>query len=223
MDSLLAAEIEVCDFTLESTPNALKAPEVFNPVPHLIADAALAFYNDLPDERRYPFIVVPPNREMPTPSQRVRLRRQAGLPTRRDDYADRELFGYNPTGFSDDEGEGEAPPHPVPEPEPEFQYPLTPPMPAETASASASVTVEAEEVAVEAAVEEPRPKRRKVKGTTKARGRAKPKPLRREGSRPDFVFRNWCFAPLFFFYLFCFAASSPCCTHPTMYTVFSCV
>jgi hypothetical protein len=223
MDSLLAAGIKVRDFALEPTPNALKAPEVFDPVPHLIAldwhlrnphnnygllsgkslfrlvkmgwveladlrgkmhprdDAALAFYNDLPDERRYPF-VVPSGQEIPTPSQRVRLRRQSGLPTRWDDYADREFFGYNPTGFSDDEGEGEAPRHPEPEPEPEleFQYP-TPSVPAETASASASVTVEAEEVAVE----EPKPKRRKGKGTTKARGRAKPKPLRRECSRPE--------------------------------------
>jgi hypothetical protein len=44
---------------------------------------------------------------MPTPSRRVRLLRQAGLPTRRDDVADSKFFGYN----SDDEGEGEAPPH----------------------------------------------------------------------------------------------------------------
>ena len=228
MDNLLAVGIKVRDFALEPTPNALKAPEVFDPVPHLIAldwhlrnphnnygllsgkslfrlvkmgwveladlrgkmhtrdDAALAFYNDLPDERRYPF-VVPPDQEIPTPSQRVRLRRQAGLPTRWDDYADRKFFGYDPTGFSDDEGEGETPPHPEPEPEPEpeFHYPLTLPRPAETASASAPGMVEAEEVAVEAAVEEPRPKRRKVKGTIKARGRPKAKPLRRECSRPE--------------------------------------
>ena len=226
MDSLLAAGIKVRDFALEPMPNALKAPEVFDPVPHLIAldwhlrnphnkygvlsgkslfrlikmgwveladlrgkmhtrdDAALAFYNSLPDERRYPF-VVPPDQEIPTPSQRVRLRRQAGLPTRRGDYADREFFGYDPTGFSDAEGEGETPPHPEPEPEPEFHYPLTLSMPGETASVSAPGVVEADEVAVEAAVEELRPKRRKAKCTTKARGRAKAKSLRRECSRPE--------------------------------------
>jgi hypothetical protein len=120
-----------------------------------------------------------------TPSRRVRLPRQAGLYTRRDHVADSEFFGYNPTGFSDDEGEGEATPHieREPEREPGIQLPLTPPV--ETASASASGDVEAEEAAVEAVVEEPRPKRRKVKGAAKARSRAKPKPLRRESPRPE--------------------------------------
>jgi hypothetical protein len=55
-------------------------------------DAALACY-DFSDEKRYPFIVVPPNQEIPTPSQRVRLHSEAGLPTRRDDIADSEFFG----------------------------------------------------------------------------------------------------------------------------------
>ena len=55
-------------------------------------DPALAYYTDFPDEKRYPFIVMPPNQEILTPSQRVWLRRRAGLPTHRDDYADREFF-----------------------------------------------------------------------------------------------------------------------------------
>ena len=95
---------------------------------------------------------------MPTPSRRVQLSRQAGLSTRRDDFADSELFGYNPTGFSDDEGESTAPPHPEPEPGIETQFRLTPPV--ETALPSASGAVEAEE----AAVEEPRPKTPKGQG-----------------------------------------------------------
>jgi hypothetical protein len=49
---------------------------------------------------------VPPNEPIPTPSQRVRFRRQAGLCSHSDDVPDSEFFGYNPTGFSDDEGEG---------------------------------------------------------------------------------------------------------------------
>ena len=65
---------------------------------------ALAHYNDGPDERRYPFVVASPNEAIPTPSQRVRLRRQAGLATYPDDYPDRFFFGYDPTGYSDDEG-----------------------------------------------------------------------------------------------------------------------
>jgi hypothetical protein len=70
---------------------------------------------------------VPQDESTSTPSQRVRLCRQAGLPTRRDDIADSEFLEYNLTGFSDGESEDEAPPHPEPE------LPLTPPMPAETA------------------------------------------------------------------------------------------
>jgi hypothetical protein len=46
---------------------------------------ALAHYNDKPDERRYPFVVASRNESMPTPSLRVRLRRQAGLATYPDD------------------------------------------------------------------------------------------------------------------------------------------
>ena len=37
---------------------------------------ALAQYNDRPDEQRYPFIVVPPNQSISTPSQRGRAARQ---------------------------------------------------------------------------------------------------------------------------------------------------
>ena len=105
------------DFAYEVTPNASKTPEVFDPVPCLIAAnwqvhnphknvgllspkglfrlikigllslvdvrmnlypheyTALAQYNDRPDKQRYPFIIVPPNQLIPTPSQRVKLRR----------------------------------------------------------------------------------------------------------------------------------------------------
>ena len=71
---------------------------------------ALARYNDRPEEGRYPFIVVPPDQSIPTPSQRVKLRRQASLCSHPDDVPDSEFFGYNPTGLSDDEGEGDASP-----------------------------------------------------------------------------------------------------------------
>ncbi len=42
---------------------------------------------------------------IPAPSQRVRLCRQAGLSTYPDDYPNKEFFGYEPTGYSEDEGE----------------------------------------------------------------------------------------------------------------------
>jgi hypothetical protein len=198
-------------------PNSSKAPEVFDPVPCLIAadwhmrnpdknhgllspkalfrlikmgwltltdirrhfnpcyHVALAHYNDKPDEQRYPFVVASQNETMPTPSQRVRLRRQAGLATYPDDRPDKEFFGYDPTGYSDDEGEGGPLPRRAP----------TPPVPAETTSASAQGVVEAEAEAAAVVVEERKPKRRKVKGTNKARSRTKPNPLRRERSRPE--------------------------------------
>jgi hypothetical protein len=222
MEALRAAGIKVRDFAYEPTPNSSKAPEVFDPVPSLIAAdwhmrnpeknygllspkglfrlikmgwlsvadvrlnlhpreyAALAQYNDRPDEQRYPFVVVPPGQPIPTPSQRVRLRRQAGLCSHPDDVPDSEFFGYDPTGFSDDEGEeGEGGPSSRP-----HRHLPTPSTPMETsASASALSGVAVEEA--EVLVEEPKPKRRKVKGTAKARGRAKPKPLRRECSRPE--------------------------------------
>ena len=136
--------------------------------------AALAQYNDRPDKQRYCFIVVPPDQSIPTPSERVRLRRQAGLCSHREDVLDREFFGYSPTGFSDDEGDGEEGPCPR-------RRSPTPSMPAETVSASSGVAVEEAEVVVE----EPKRKRRRVKGTDKARSRAKPKPLRRACSRPE--------------------------------------
>ena len=198
MESLLAAGIKVRDFAYEPMPNSSKAPEVFDPVPCLIAADwhmrnphknfgllspkglsrlikmgwfSLAKYNDRPDEGRYPFIVVPPNQSIPTPSQRVKLRRQAGLSSHPDDVLDSKFFGYNPSGSSDDEGEGDTSPRHSP----------TPPMSAETASGSESESVEAEV----AAVEGPKSKRRRVKGAAKTRSRAKPKPLRREYSRPE--------------------------------------
>jgi hypothetical protein len=217
LETLRAAGIKVRDFAYEPMPNSSKAPEIFDPVPCLIAAdwhmrnpdknhgllspkalfrlikmgwltladirryfdpyeyVALAHYNDKPDEQRYPFVVASHNESIPTPSQRVRLRRQAGLATYPNDYPDKVFFGYNPTGYSDDEGEREGgyPPPRAP----------TPPVPAETTSAVVEAEDEAGEVVV---VEEaPKPKRRKVKGATKTRSRAKPKPLRRECSRPE--------------------------------------
>ena len=101
METLRAAGIKVRDFAYEPMPNSSKAPEVFDPVPSLIAAdwhmrnpeknygllspkglfrlikmgwltvtdvrlnlhpreyAALAQYNDRPDEQRYPFVVIP--------------------------------------------------------------------------------------------------------------------------------------------------------------------
>jgi hypothetical protein len=50
-----------------------------------------ACYNDLPDERRYPF-VVPAHEHMPTPSQRVQMRRKAGLTIHWDDHPDSLFF-----------------------------------------------------------------------------------------------------------------------------------
>ena len=218
-DTLRAAGIKVRDFAHEPTPNSSKAPEIFDPVPCLIAAdwhmrnpdknhgllspkalfrllkmgwltltdvrryfdpyayVALAHYNDKPDEQRYPFVVVSQNESIPTPSRRVRLRRQAGLATYPDDYPDKKFFGYNPTGYSDDEGEGERGPLAPPSRAP------TPPVPAEATSVSVVEAEPAEAVVV--VVEEPKPKRRKAKGTTKTRSRAKPKPLRRERSRPE--------------------------------------
>ena len=225
METLRAAGIKVRDFAYEPTPNSSKAPEVFDPVPCLIAAdwhmrnpeknhgllspkalfrlikmgwltlkdirryfnpyeyVALAHYNDKPDDQRYPFVVGSQNKSMPTPSQRVRLRRQAGLATYPDDYPDKAFFGYDPTGYSDDEGEGAGagegnggPPHRVP----------TLPVLAETTTlASTSQVTEAEAGAEAVVVEEPKPKRRKGKGTTKTRNRTKPKALRRECSRPE--------------------------------------
>ena len=67
-------------------------------------------YNDLPDERRYPF-VVPANERMPTPSRRLRMRRKAGLTIHWDDFPDNKFLGYDP-GCSDDEDEDAPPPSP---------------------------------------------------------------------------------------------------------------
>ena len=94
---------------------------------------ALAQYNDRLEERRHPFVVVPLNQSIPTPSQCAQLRRQAGLCSHPDDVPDSEFFGYNPSGSSDDEGAGEAPPRHSP----------TPHTSSETASGSGSVEAEA--------------------------------------------------------------------------------
>ncbi|KAI9463782.1 hypothetical protein F5148DRAFT_194916 [Russula earlei] len=133
IEGLRAAGIKVRDFAYEPMPNSCKAPEVFDPVPSLIAAdwhmrnprenhglltakglfrlikigwlsladirkhvhprayTAVAQYNERPDEQRYPF-VVPQNATMPTPSQRVRMRRKAGLRTHPDDLPDGDFF-----------------------------------------------------------------------------------------------------------------------------------
>jgi hypothetical protein len=64
--------------------------------------SALAQYSERPEEERYPFVMMP-NERMPTPSQRVRMRRNAGFQSHPDDLPDREFFGYDPTGHSDEE------------------------------------------------------------------------------------------------------------------------
>src|SRR6266702_6168442 len=184
--ALQAEGIKVRDFAHEPQPSASKAPEVFDPLPSLIATdwhmrnpeknhgvlsgkalfrliklgwlsmgevakrvhvreySALAQYSDRPDEERYPFVVAPSD-PIPTPSQRGRMRRNAGFRSHPDDLPDREFFGYDPTGHSDEE---------------------KPPVQPETEEAG-----------------EPKVKRRKL------RSRAKPlrrtKPLRKECSRPE--------------------------------------
>ncbi|KAI0268040.1 hypothetical protein BGY98DRAFT_938313 [Russula aff. rugulosa BPL654] len=157
IETLRAAGTKVRDFAYEPIPNSNKAQEGFDPMGWLtLTDVrryfnpydyvALAHYNDKPDEQRYPFVVASQNETIPTPSQRVRLRRQAGLATYPDDFPDKEFFGYNPTGYSDDEGEERG-----------------------------KEVLAAEAVAEAVVVEEPKLRRRKVKGMTKTRGRAKPK------------------------------------------------
>jgi len=193
--------------------NACKAPEVFDPVPSIIAAdwhmrnphknyglltlkglfrlvkiswltlpevgrhfgpvefAMLKEYNDLPDERRYPF-VVPAQEHMATPSQRMRMRRKAGLTIHWDDHSDSLFFGYNPTGCSDDEDDPPSPPH-VPgcaaAVEAEGETPRS--------GSRASAVPENEPEPAES-----KTKRRKVRGTMKTRSWGKP--LRREFSRP---------------------------------------
>jgi hypothetical protein len=82
---------------------------------HVREYTALAQYSDRPDEERYPFVA--PAEPMPTPSQRVR--RNAGLRSHPDDLPDRDLFGYDPTGHSDDEQQ------PPSQPETEVAEPKT--------------------------------------------------------------------------------------------------
>jgi hypothetical protein len=210
-EALHAAGIKVRDFAYEPFPNSRKAPEVFDPVPSLIAAdwhmrnpaknyglvtpkalfrlikigwltladvrnhfspvefATLREYNDLPDEQRYPFVILP-GEAMPTPSQRVRMRRKAGLTIHWDDYPDSRFFGYNPTGLSDDEG----PPSPPR---------VTGGAVAETEAETSSWSEAARTEPGPSAPAEPKAKRRKVKGTAKTRTRAKP--MRREPSRPE--------------------------------------
>ena len=186
--ALQAQGIKVRDFAYETPqlPSAQKAPEVFDPLPALIATdwhmrnpeknhgvlsgkalfrliklgwlsmadvarrvhvrefTALAQYTDRPDDQRYPFVVAPAE-PMPTPSQRVRMRRNAGFRSHPDDLPDREFFGYDPTGHSDEE----------------TQEPVQP----------------------ETEVGEPKVKRRKLK--SKAKPLRRTKPLRKECSRPE--------------------------------------
>ncbi|KAH9051314.1 hypothetical protein EDB83DRAFT_2397145 [Lactarius deliciosus] len=142
--ALQAAGIKVRDYAYEPQPSTSKAPEVFDPLPSLIATdwhmrnpeknhgmlsgkalfrlikvgwvsmsevakrvhvreySALAQYSDRPDDGRYPFVLAS-SEPMPTPSQRVRMRRNAGFRSHPDDLPDREFFGYDPTGHSDEE------------------------------------------------------------------------------------------------------------------------
>ncbi|KAI0300625.1 hypothetical protein B0F90DRAFT_1721867 [Multifurca ochricompacta] len=184
--SLQAEGIKVRDFAYEPVPSSSKAPEVFDPLPSLIATdwhmrnpeknhgalsgkslfrlikvgwlsmsevakrvhgrefTALAQYSERPDEERYPFIVAP-NEPLPTPSERVRMRRNAGFRTHLDDVPDREFFGYDPTGHSDLDEEDSSTP--------------------------------------QTKAEGPNTKRRKLKG--KAKPLCRSKPLRRDFSRPE--------------------------------------
>jgi hypothetical protein len=187
--ALQAQGIKVRDFAYEPQPSSSKAPEVFDPLPSLIATdwhmrnpeknrgvlsgkalfrliklgwlsmaevakrvhvrefTALAQYTDRPDEERYPFVVAP-SEPMPTPSQRVRMRRNAGFRSHPDDIPDREFFGYDPTGHSDEETQERQPP-----------------------------------VQPETEGEEPKVKRRKLK--SKAKPLRRSKPIRKEYSRPE--------------------------------------
>lgn len=186
--ALKAAGIKVRDFAHEPQPSSSKAPEVFDPLPSLIATdwhmrnpdknhgvlsgkalfrliklgwlsmaevakrvhvreyTALAQYSDRPDEDRYPFVVAPAE-PIPTPSQRVRMRRNAGFCSHPDDLPDREFFGYDPTGHSDEERQPPAQPQ--------------------------------EEAA------EPKVKRRKLRSALRAKPLSRSKPLRKECSRPE--------------------------------------
>ena len=199
MATLLAEGIKVRDFIYEPVPNSCKAPEVFNPLPPLIAADwhmrnpqknhgmlsgkalfrliklgwlsvaevakrvharelfALAQYSERPEEERYPFVVAS-TEPMPTPSQRVRMRRNAGFRTNPDDLPDREFFGYDPTSHSDEE------------------HLPTPPEAEVEAGVGAGGEAEAEE---------PKVKRRKVKAKVKGKPLRRTKSLRREYSRPE--------------------------------------
>ncbi|KAH9035839.1 hypothetical protein EDB84DRAFT_1437801 [Lactarius hengduanensis] len=66
---------------------------------HVREFSALVQYSDRPDDGRYSFVLAS-SEPMPTPSQRVRMRRNAGFRSHPDD---REFFGYDPTGHSDEE------------------------------------------------------------------------------------------------------------------------
>ena len=126
-------------------------------------------YNDLPDKRRYPFVVL----RMPTPSRRVLMRRKVGLTVHWDDYPDSKFFGYGPTGPSDDEDEDAPPPPPPPR---VSGSAATADVPSRSESRARAVT----EAELEPA--ELKAKRRKVRGMTKTHIRGKP--LRRLFSRP---------------------------------------
>ncbi|KAH9013405.1 hypothetical protein EDB85DRAFT_2033510 [Lactarius pseudohatsudake] len=69
---------------------------------HVRKFSALVQYSDRPDDGRYPFVLAS-SEPMPTPSQRVRMRRNAGFRSHPDDLPDCDLFGYDPTGHSDEE------------------------------------------------------------------------------------------------------------------------
>ena len=148
----------------------------FNPYDYV----ALAYYsNDKPDEQRYPFVVVSQNKSIPTPSQRVRLRSQAGLAT----YPGEVFFEYTPMGYLNDEREGKG--------GPPLRAPT--PVPAETTSTSTSAVVQAEAEAVVVS-RTTQAERRKVNSTTDRQPRETETIANLKGMRTSrsiyFVFRN---------------------------------
>ncbi|KAH9035829.1 hypothetical protein EDB84DRAFT_1484353 [Lactarius hengduanensis] len=118
--ALQAAGIKVRDYAYEPQPSTSKAPEVFDPLPSLVA----ADWHMRNPEKNHGVLSgkalfrlikvgwlsmgevakrVHVREPMPSPSQRVRMRRNAGFRSHPDDLPDREFFGYDPTGHSDEE------------------------------------------------------------------------------------------------------------------------
>jgi len=143
----------------------------------------LVRYDKRPDEQRYPF-VLPRNVRMPTPAQRVRMRRMAGLATPEDDLLDSGFFGCE---HRENDGNSE---HNYDHDHDDRDRPRTPRDPVvaalEAASESglASVSASASASGSGTTARETGTKRKKGKSAAKSQSRAK-KPLRRECSRPE--------------------------------------